>query len=379
MKKISLFLSLICALGATAFVGCQKPVKENAYKLNGFESYDELRTIRMERCIGSMKVNRDEKYITDGSASMKFEIVKPSAMMSNGWITGTFDVGEIENNVTPCLNFAATTGCNKLNEISEFDVDIYSDNAFDCKLLFTAEDKTEKVVFANVINVNANSMNRIRIPISSLFNKEETEIAKYKLSFYGAPTAVFYIDGFKAVKGTREQVNVTDRTFGNILTFDSAEELGYLNYVCNTMTPSVQYTHNVDYAFSQNGYSLKMKAFTTDGSEYQKSDGTDANCRLGNGFEIASELLQKCEMEFAEKLLLDAFVDGNQTRNVVITAFDGETEVTKSFPISPYEWQTIEFADETLDLSKLVSLQIKLDTLLNERECDVYLDGLRYE
>ncbi|MBQ4269972.1 MAG: hypothetical protein IJB97_10040, partial [Clostridia bacterium] len=219
--------------------------------------------------------------------------------------------------------------------------------------------------------------NKIRIPVSGHFYETETEVADYNVSFYGAPKAIFYLDAFKIVKGAREKAAVTDRAVGSILDFDSASDLAYLNYVCNTKTPSVQYTHSPDYAFAQNGYSLKLKAFETDGSEYEKSDDTDAACRAGNGFSIAPELLQKCDTSFAEKILLDVFVDANQTRNIVITASDGEIVQTQSFPVSGYQWTTVEF-ESKFDLSKLASLQIKLDTLANETECDVYLDDLRY-
>ena len=165
---------------------------------------------------------------------------------------------------------------------------------------------------------------------------------------------------------------------GSILDFNTATDLEYVNYVCNTVTPSVQFTHNADYAYAQNGYSLKMKGLSIDGSEHNKSDATDAACRAGNGFEIAPKLLEKCDFSFAEKILLDAFVNGNQNRNIVITASDGERTVRKSFPLSGYQWTTVEFADSSLDFSRLTSLQITLDTLANEVECDVYLDDLRY-
>lgn len=377
MKKLSLVLAAVCSLGAVFAAGCGGGATQSVYSVNGFEKYDELRTIRMERCIGSIKVNRDEKFVTDGEASAKFEIVKPSALAANGWITGSLDTGVVEKNVTPCLTFAATSDYNKINEIAEFTLDVYSKNEFDCKLLFTAENKFNQVVFADVIDVTGGQWNKIRIPVSGHFYETETEVADYNVSFYGAPKAIFYLDAFKIVKGAREKAAVTDRAVGSILDFDSASDLAYLNYVCNTKTPSVQYTHSPDYAFAQNGYSLKLKAFETDGSEYEKSDDTDAACRAGNGFSIAPELLQKCDTSFAEKILLDVFVDANQTRNIVITASDGETVQTQSFPVSGYQWTTVEF-ESKFELSKLASLQIKLDTLANETECDVYLDDLRY-
>lgn len=377
MKKLTLVLAAVCSLCATWAVGCGGDASSVVYNVNGFEKYDELRTIRMERCIGSIKVNRDARYVTEGGASAKFEIEKPSALATNGWITGSLDAGVLEKNVTPCLNFAATSEYNKINEISEFTLDVYSENDFDCKLLFTAENKANEVEFAQVVDIYGGQMNRVRIPVSGLFYEEETEVTDFNVSFYGATSGTFYLDAFKIVKGERRAATVKTSAQGTILDFNSATDLEYVDYVCNTVTPSVQFTHSPDYAYAQNGYSLKMKAFAIDGSEHNKSDGSDAACRKGNGFAIAPALLQKCDMAFAEKILLDVFVNGNQTRNIVITASDGEKIQTQSFPVSGYQWTTVEFLSD-FNLSKLASLQITLDTLANEVECDVYLDDLRY-
>jgi hypothetical protein len=183
MKKLSFVLAAVCSLGAVFAAGCGGGASQTVYNVNGFEKYDELRTIRMERCIGSIKVNRDEKYITEGGASAKFEIEKPSALATNGWITGSLDAGVLEKNVTPCLNFAATSEYNKINEISEFTLDVYSENDFDCKLLFTAENKANEVEFAQVVDIYGGQMNRVRIPVSGLFYEEETEVTDFNVSF----------------------------------------------------------------------------------------------------------------------------------------------------------------------------------------------------
>ena len=383
MKKISMLLAsllAVCSLGACA------EKEETAFFVNDFEKYDEIRLVRMERCIGSMKVCEDEKYVTSGDGCLQFNVVKPSALAANGWITGTFDTGEDSKNITPNLGFSATSPYDKLNEVSEFTFDVYNDTGKDCKILFTAITSVlgewaaeETVVFSYIVDATNGQMNRLRVPVSPLFHSKELKIAQYNMAFYGVDSGSIYLDNFVAHKEARQEISVSDRKEGIILDFDNAEEIRYLDYATATLCPTVAFRQNTDYAYAQNGYSLKLDVLGIDGNEHVKTSAGDKQTKSGNGVTVAKEVLEKCNMSLARKVLIDGYVDSENAKTLVITASDGTNEETLRYDVAGGAWTTLSYYSSKVDVTKLTKLEIKVDTTAIEEEFSVYLDDLRYE
>ena len=379
MKKI-LTLSLIACLALTA-TACKEETVKTA-TLNGFESYDEIRLIKPENCVGQTSLNTDKNYVTEGSGSLKFHIDRTSAVAAAHWQVSSAQTGETgAQDVNAFIRFLPKTEYAQLNKVDEFQVDIYNANAYDTRLVFFASDVNESVTFYCVRNLKAGQMNEISVPLNGLFYENSTaNVAYYNLAFIGTGVdETYYVDDFKAVLGSGgKKAELQTAADWEILSFDSADEYNWLNPVSYTEMPSVRAYYNANAAFSRTGGSLCLEMLPYNGTEEKRSSATQSATAMGGGVSVHTGVISEKIAE-ADALLLEAYLDDTATKTLNVTVSDGKNTETQRFELVGGKWTTVKFESETVSLSEMTQLVVTVDTTENKNVTKIYLDDLRYE
>ena len=379
MKKI-LTLSLIACLALTA-TACKEETVQTA-SLNSFESYDEIRLIKPENCVGETSLNTDKKYVTEGDGSLKFHIDRTSAVAAAHWQISSAQTGETgAQDVNAFLRFLPKAEYGQLGKVDEFQVDVYNANANDARLVFFANDVNESVLFYCVRDLKAGQMNELSVPLNGLFYETSTtSVAYYNLAFIGTGVdETYYVDDFKAVLGNGgKKAQVQTSAAWEILSFDSANECNYLNPVSYTEMPSVRAYYNANAAFSRTGGSLCLEMLPYNGTEEKRSSATQAATAMGGGVSLYTGVISE-EIAQADSLLLDAYLDDAGSKTINVTVSDGNHTETQRFTLVGGKWTTVKFNSETVSLSEITQLVVTVDTTENKNVTKIYLDDLRYE
>lgn len=377
MKKI---LATILAISCLAFPSCKKEESATA-QINGFESYDEMRTVFLDGAVGAFDVNTDAKYVTDGSASMKFTLTRTSAIATEGWIVTSTATGEdYADNVVANLVFLPKSEYNQLAKVDAFSVDIYNANAYATKAVLYAVDTEGNVMFLSMRDLEKESWNNLTFPLNGLFYENATKlVSRYRLAFVGkSMNETYYLDNFVAELGKGgAKATVTKEESGKILSFNKESDLDYCNLVSYTPVPAVNAYYSANGDFSQTGGALCLETMPYSGTQASRSAGTQKATANGGGVQIYGELLSG--IPTGSNILVDAYVANADTKNVNITLSDGTNTTTQSFAVAGGAWQTLNVQAGKVDITKLTQLVVTVDTTESTKNVKVYLDDLRYE
>ena len=88
MKKITAIM-MILSLSAALFASCgesgeESPVSDSGIlSLNSFDEYDDVAAVFYKNMLGSVDVNKDGKYVSEGTGSAKIEIDNDQMLTGN--------------------------------------------------------------------------------------------------------------------------------------------------------------------------------------------------------------------------------------------------------------------------------------------------------
>ncbi len=371
MRKITKAIcALFLALTACGFVGCKEETPNQA--INSFESYDDVRLVRMCRASGSLSVNTDARYVSDGNASMKFTVDYPTYLSEHHWVTSNFSA-QYPVDATAGVRFLAKKGYNSLAEISAFQMYVHNANEYDTTLIFTARDSSNAVLFYDMQPLKAEEGRTLTFTVRG--NVGGATVASYELAFYGAKKGEFYVDGFTAIKGAPSVATYTHS--GNILDFDSAVDMDKVYGLSNTFLPTTNARFNQNSNFAQAGYSLRLDKLGVSGKEHFYGEAIEESCALGNGFSIDEGFVRSLRIPVGVKIKADVYVMGEQAETVHLLVGDGVNVQTATQKLSVGAWQTVEVSTDRL--AEIAKLTLTLSTADAKRDSAIFVDNIRYE
>lgn len=197
MRKKYLLASALCVLSmATLTTGCNSNNDDNISSensgasqeqqkdfalINGFENWDDLQELEIDKTLfyGSLSVNHEAEYVSEGKASAKYEIDKVGA-----------------NN--PSFKLLATAKSD-ITDVCEFGLYIYNANTYDFSVIISALDGSNGVIYtqdAKAVtgeNVLSFTVDRQMVQMTG------SSVAKYQIAFNGLKgDSVIYVDNFYA-------------------------------------------------------------------------------------------------------------------------------------------------------------------------------------
>lgn len=383
MKKIAtktsaLLLGILCL----ALPGCKQGDGVTTLSVNGFESYDEIRTTMPLGFVGTLDVNRDGAYITQGNASLKVDLERTSGLATRAWLTSSAEGGEyLSDNVNARLSFYPKREYNQLQKVNSFSVDIYNANDYDTQVIFFANDVNGAVLYSCTRTLKKSKMNELCFPLNKLFYGEAmTLVNKYNIAFVGeGKDEVYYVDNFNVQLGEGgTDYSVEKSAAWSFLDFNDAQNMRYVNQLSYTEMPVVKAYYNADRRFSQMGGSLCLETMPFTGTEASRSNATHQAMKKGCGVELYTGVLSK-DIALAERILLDAYVDSSESKILHVSLSDKEKTETLSYTVTGGKWQTLSFPCDEIDPSNLTKFVVTVDTSENSERTKIYLDDIRYE
>ncbi len=381
-KTVACILGLLCGVSVLAFPACKEEV--SAATLNSFENYDELRLVKPENCVGSMELNTDKKFVTEGDGSLKFHIDRTSALAAAGWVVSSADTGEVGvQHMNAALIFLPKKEYGQLGKVDEFCVDIFNANAYDTQLIFYANDVNETVMFSCTRTLKAGEMNEVSIPLNGHFyENHSTNVSNYKLVFAGAGVdETYYVDDFQAILGNGGKKSAEKSAADwEILSFDSESDYNYVNPYSYTLTPAVKSYYSENKLYSKDGGSLCLEMLPFNGMEEKRSSASQKATANGCGVEIYTGVIS-AKIAEADKIILDAYLAAAGEKALTVTLTDGTNWQTERFTLHGNEWTEIAVArkENGVAFDRLTQFVVTVDTTDNKETTKIYLDDLRYE
>lgn len=379
VTKISAFLF---ALFCFSFPACDQKDDTVNISVNGFESYDEVRTTMPLGFVGELDVNRDDKYITQGDASMKVVLERTSGLATRAWLTTSAEGGDyISDNVNARLSFYPKREYNQLQKVDSFSVDIYNANDHDAEAIFFATDVNGAVMYSCTRTLKKSQMNELCFPLNGLFYADAmTLVNKYNIAFVGAgKDEVYYVDNFNVqLREGETDYSVRKSDAWSFLNFNDIADMQYVNQVSYTEMPVVKVYYNADRRFSQTGGSLCLETLPFTGTEALRSNATHQAMKKGCGVELHTGVLTQ-DIGLAEKILLDVYVDSAQSKILHVSVSDDKITKTVDYTVVGGKWQTLTFTCNEIDPSSLTKFVVTVDTSENSERTKIYLEDIRYE
>ena len=383
MKKgITQFSALLLALFCFSFPACKQKDGNLNISVNGFESYDEVRTTMPLGFVGELDINRDDKYITQGDASMKVVLERTSGLATRAWLTTSAEGGEyISDNVNARLSFYPKREYNQLQKVNSFSVDIYNANDYDTEVIFFATDVNGAVMYSCTRTLRKTQMNELCFPLNGLFYADlMTLVNKYNIAFVGeGKDEIYYVDNFNVQLNDGEtEYSVQKTDAWSFLNFNNVQDMQYVNQLSYTEMPVVKVYYNADRRFSKTSGSLCMEMLPFTGTEALRSNATHQAMKKGCGVELHTGILTQ-EIAFAEKILLDVYVDSAQSKLLHLSVSDDKITKTVDYTVAGGKWQTLTFACNEINPSNLTEFVVTVDTSENSERTKIYLEDIRYE
>lgn len=381
-KKLTKFAALAVAHFCFLFPACSQTDGTVTVSVNGFESYDEVRMTMPLGFVGALDINREGKYITQGDASMKVVLERTSGLATRAWLTASAEGGAyISDNVNARLSFYPKHEYNQLQKVKSFSVDIYNANEYDAEAIFFATDVNGAVMYSCMRTLRKSQMNELCFPLNGLFYADAmTLVNKYNIAFVGeGKDEVYYVDNFNVqLRGDQTDDSVQKSDAWSFLNFNDIADMKYVNQVSYTEMPVVKAYYNADRRFSQTGGSLCLEMLPFTGTEALRSNARQQAMKKGCGVELHPGVLAQ-DVVFAEKFLLDVYVDSTQSKILHVSVSDDKTTKTVDYTVVGGKWQTLTFACNEINPLNLTKFVVTVDTSENSERTKIYLEDISYE
>lgn len=391
MKKITAIMTVL-SISAALFASCGKGGESDSLSaagvlpLNAFDEYDDVASVFYKNMLGSVDVNKDAKYITEGEGSAKIEIDNDQTA------TGNYEkyVG------TPYLSFSTKgeygTQLRDLSGISALGIDLYNANDYDVNVILKVNSE-DKEILNDWAVVRGGETGNLRFAVNPFFLEEVNgDILEYNFYLdYPAETGktVFYVDNFHAVLAEEEAaLEVKTPAAGTILDFSTDSDLLYIrniagepktSWVLRYNLPNFWFARSAEvYADESKKSSLKLvcKGATLD-SDSQPNIYFEEHQRYG--IQVLTRLVQKCVG--ANTSAVRARVMADSDAKVYLRVYDSVTGVyaEKAASLPAGEWTDVVLDDFTgIDISRPGKITLLYDSW-NMDAFNLYIDGIYTE
>ena len=390
MKKITAIM-MILSLSAALFASCgesgeESPVSDSGVlSLNSFDEYDDVAAVFYKNMLGSVDVNKDGKYVSEGTGSAKIEID------NDQMLTGNYEkyVG------TPYLSFSTKgeygTQLRDLSEISLLGLDVYNANAYDINVILKVNSEDKEIINDWAV-VKGGEMGNLRFAVNPLFLEEVNgDILEY--NFYldypsESGKTLFYVDNFYAVRSDGEVPDIKTPAAGTVLDFASDSDLLYIrniagepktSWVLRYNLPNFRYARNTE-VYSDEGKksSLKLtcKGATLD-SDSQPNIYFEEHQRYG--IQVLTKLVQKCVD--GNTSAIRARVMADSAAKVYLRIYDSVTGTYAETcaALAAGEWTDVVLNDFSgIDISRPGKITLLYDSW-NMNAFHLYIDGIYTE
>lgn len=396
MKKL-ISLLMILSVSVACLSACGKESPEGAgnggtksddrLSLNTFDDYDDVAAVFYKNMLGKIDVNKDGRYVSEGTGSAKIEI--DNAQMSFGnyeKYTGT-----------PYLSFTTAgdwgTPLTDLTKIACLGIDIYNANAYNVNVILKVNSE-DKEILNDWAVLESGRMNYLRFAVNPLFLEEiNGEVLEYNF-YLDYPSVeektLFYVDHFYAVKATSEKPEIRTPAAGTIVDFSSDADLLYIrnisgepktSWVLRYNLPNFRFARSTEiYAAENKKSSLKLscKGATLD-SDSQPNIYFEEHQRYG--IQILTSLVQKCVNGSTSALKARVMSDADTPVKVFLRIYDSVTGAyaEKSEILQPNEWTDVTLDDFAgVDISRPGKITLLYDSW-NTDAFHLYIDGVYTE
>ena len=368
MKKrmIALLVSLLCLCGTA--VGCAGKENEKMHEgsvLYGFESYNEIVSITNLHWRGSLDLNSDEAYITEGEHSLKWYAEAPNTTSAIIVSQGTY--------ASPLLNIAAGNFYKDISpfaDVSAYSLDVFNANDFAVNVALWAESGATAVAVAHA-EIQPGAKRTIELTVNSFAVDGVSNLSGLCIALYdpvfGRPSTL-YIDNLCVFTERAPVSEITLQQTGTLVGLDSLDMLDYVTALNKTELPMVAVDYNVDQKFTngRNGSILIDLVPYSDGVHLLSSEKYGRGQRAG--MRILSSLVKQINfslVEFIEngKISVDVYNDytSDEYAYLELTDETGNT-VTVAQKLKAKEWTTIAMTDfGNVDLSRIAYVDVLFD------------------
>ena len=238
MKGKNLLISSLACLTAMvsvfSFVSCGKKTTatSKATVVNGYETYEDLNATSIRAWAqGSLELNTDKKYVTQGNASAYFSLTQWSERAESQvypWVSlFKYETGGYE-----ALRF--------IDKIESFSFDIYNVDDKDYQIYLSAIGDAGYVYNSNAATLVANSWNAISFDMKPWFYEKDTYVKEYVFYVTGIEeTAHFYMDNVRITEydgnaPTYEKKIEEGFEEQELLSFAGADDLQFIQTECGS-------------------------------------------------------------------------------------------------------------------------------------------------
>lgn len=384
MKKIiSLFICLMVIF--SSLVGCATVEQVKVYPYE-FDTYDALAAVEWKSFKGKINFCTDSKYVTKGDSSLKIDI-------DNVFVSGQSAITYTQyQQVMPQFIFQLSDfGEIETNEIGQFCLDIFNACDRNIEIVFMLYDKTSSnIAFSDVRKVYAGRMNYLIYDIPKFFFHDyqgkitEVIVAVNDVKINEGVT--IYMDNVRLIE--RKEGNVAvNKTFAEneLLSFNGVNDMQYvmsknipIKYVVHpTITTYISY-------YAGNGKyqkpSLKLSTLGTDGFVVTTPDSFKKD-EQGSGFKVLPELFAELPVDSCKEFCFNVYNDSPSPRVITLYAEDALGEkITYETSVDAYQEKTVKVKSfSKLDMQRITSCEIIMDTWNIAQKFDVYFNSFRYE
>lgn len=364
-KLCALLAVTLCA--SCAFTACEFGAKsdENATKSNvifSFDSYDILHSLSIQNFQGRMSVCTDEDMVTQGAASMKLTVVKPSTYEWHRY-------SEWKDYRAPRLTLPLEE--TELSKTAAFTLDTYNDNDYDTGMYLFATDVEDNIVYSAYDTAYAKTWTKLSFSVNQAFVSEKI----YKIYLSIADTnenTTYYFDNFQAHAGT--SAPITAKAKGNVLSsLSTMEELYSLNVFTTTHSPAFHAAIQTD----PNDAQKKVLALVHEnysGAENSVSYTSDGRIY---GIRLAPSVTENYDFSAMRYCSVEVFNAMSTPKKVTIAlSNDSDTDVCEvEIPVG--EWTKIS-VENTLG-SAVKEISVTMRCYDNFSQGTVYLRNLLAE
>ncbi len=337
-----------------------------------FDTYDDYCCFDMSNK-AILSSNKDEKYISEGKGSVKYEIFGTSGSAG--------------------LNLASKNSSSNITDIENieyFSIDVYNDNDFEISFIWVVNSLTS-ILCSKYLVLEPNQWTTVQL-FSDRTKYIDTfyAIKSYGFSFIGKNGSPMnlYLDNFYVVKNTSPVQASNEKKFAEneILFFDDISDL---NFVYSNGTATKGRTLNefsicqID-EFAKSGYSLNMlvrKLTKNVSSTDVWTDGTVNYYPEETGFQIGEDCLNN--IKFTDSSIIgigiSVYHDCSTARKVHFSISDLNGKVAqKVMTIEPYTWTEVIIDDiSNINRRKVESITFYYEAYQTFQDYNFYFDNLR--
>jgi hypothetical protein len=386
-KRFSVFAAVLI-LCSCLLPACAKNSAADAELLNGFDGYSDLLRMTFREMAGSVKVNTDAAYVTQGGASARVVLDYNQEGISFNGFGVAEPYGPEAQNTAITFEAAAYGGrISDLSAIEAFELDVYSlSDGLDA--YFSAFDQNYNYLFSDGAPL-AKGWNYLRFKVKPWFCADAADAYGFELVINGAAglpdkRAVLYLDNFRAKKAAAD-AGLPERgrsglSFNGLTLLDCKEE-GDESWVLARNAPA-----RYDWSMTelQSLFYVGYDAGFRDGGALRVSidrSNRDGELWQGDrGYDIVLHPSLYGRLSAASSASVTLYNGGGETLFVALVAKKGNKTLRQDavLPVFGSVTITLQLGSQNA-LDTVNSLLLRFDSWRIAGKTAVWLGGFRYD